>query len=55
MLDGKGMMPAFGKILSPVDFAAVVTYTRNGLGNSVGDSIQPSAIQTLQSATPAAD
>lgn len=54
MLDGKGMMPAFGKILSPVDFAAVVTYTRNGLGNSVGDSIQPSAIQALQSATPAA-
>ena len=55
MLDGKGMMPAFGKILSPVDFAAVVTYTRNGLGNSVGDSIQPSAIQTLQSAMPTAD
>ncbi len=54
MLDGKGMMPAFGKMLSPVDFAAVVTYTRNGLGNSVGDSIQPSAIQTLQSATPGA-
>jgi cytochrome c oxidase subunit 2 len=54
MLDGKGMMPAFGKILSPVDFAAVVTYTRNGLGNSVGDSIQPSAIQALQSATQAA-
>jgi len=55
MLNGKGMMPAFGKMLSPVDFAAVVTYTRNGLGNSVGDSIQPSAIQALQSATPAAD
>jgi cytochrome c oxidase subunit 2 len=54
MLNGKGMMPAFGKMLSPVDFAAVVTYTRNGLGNSVGDSIQPSAIQTLQSATPGA-
>ncbi|MCK9397869.1 MAG: cytochrome c oxidase subunit II [Methylobacter sp.] len=55
MLNGKGMMPAFGKMLSAVDFAAVVTYTRNGLGNSVGDSIQPSAIQALQSATPAAD
>jgi len=55
MLNGKGMMPAFGKILSAVDFAAVLTYTRNGLGNSVGDSIQPSAIQALQSATPAAD
>lgn len=55
MLNGKGMMPAFGKMLSAVDFAAVVTYTRNGLGNSVGDSIQPSAIQALQSAAPAAD
>lgn len=55
MLNGKGMMPAFGKMLSAVDFAAVVAYTRNGLGNSVGDSIQPSAIQTLQSASPAAD
>ncbi len=48
--NGKGMMPAFGKMLSPVDFAAVVTYTRNSLGNSVGDFIQPSAIQALQSA-----
>ncbi|MGR9013051.1 MAG: cytochrome c oxidase subunit II [Gammaproteobacteria bacterium] len=55
MSDGKGMMPAFGKMLSAVDFAAVVTYTRNGLGNSVGDSIQPSAIQALQSAMPTAD
>ncbi len=53
--EGKGMMPAFGKVLSAVDFAAVVTYTRNSLGNSVGDSIQPSAIQALQSGTPVAD
>lgn len=52
--EGKGMMPAFGKVLSAVDFAAVVTYTRNGLGNSVGDAIQPSAIQALQSGTPVA-
>jgi cytochrome c oxidase subunit 2 len=55
MLNGKGMMPAFGKTLNAVDFAAVVTYTRNKLGNSVGDSIQPSAIQSLQSAMPAED
>ena len=48
IMHGKGMMPAFGKMLSPTDFAAVVTYTRNGLGNSVNDSIQPSAIQALQ-------
>jgi cytochrome c oxidase subunit 2 len=50
MLNGKGMMPAFGQLLDAEDFAAVVTYTRNSLGNSVGDSIQPSAVQTLQSA-----
>ncbi|TRW96472.1 cytochrome c oxidase subunit II [Candidatus Methylobacter oryzae] len=52
--EGKGMMPAFGKVLSAVDFAAVVTYTRNGLGNSVGDAIQPLAIQALQSGIPVA-
>jgi cytochrome c oxidase subunit 2 len=50
MLKGKEMMPAFGQMLSAVDFAAVSTYIRNDLGNSVGDSIQPSEIQALQSA-----
>jgi cytochrome c oxidase subunit 2 len=45
MMNGKGMMPAFGQMLSAVDFASVSTFIRNGLGNSVGDSIQPSAIQ----------
>lgn len=50
MLNGKGMMPAFGQMLSAVDFAAVSTFIRNGLGNSVGDSIQPSAIKSKQSA-----
>jgi cytochrome c oxidase subunit 2 len=54
MLNGKGMMPAFGSMLSASDFAAVVTYTRNGLGNSVNDAIQPSEIQALQAALPAA-
>ena len=53
MLNGKGMMPAFGHSLNAIDFAAVVTYTRNKLGNSVNDMIQPSAIQKLQSALPA--
>lgn len=55
MLNGKGMMPAFGNTLNAVDFAAVIAYTRNKLGNSVGDFIQPSAIQSLQSAMPAED
>ncbi len=49
MMNGKGMMPAFAQMLSAVDFAAVSTFIRNGLGNSVGDSVQPSAIQAKQS------
>ena len=55
MLNGKGMMPAFGQMLDPVDFAAVSTFIRNGLGNSVGDSIQPSAVKALQAAIPAVE
>ena len=53
MYNGKGMMPAFGQMLSEVDFAAVVTFTRNALGNSVGDAVQPSAIKSLKSSMPA--
>jgi len=48
VMNGQGMMPAFGTMLSAVDFAAVITYTRNGLGNSVGDFVQPSKIKSLQ-------
>lgn len=55
MLNGKGMMPAFGQMLDPVDFAAVSTFIRNGLGNSVGDSIQPAAVKALQAAIPAVE
>jgi cytochrome c oxidase subunit 2 len=44
MKKGKGMMPAFGTSLNAAEFAAVVTYTRNGLGNSVGDLLQPAAV-----------
>ncbi len=50
MLNGKGMMPAFGNVLSAEEFAAVATYIRNDLGNSVGDLIQASAIESLQTA-----
>jgi cytochrome c oxidase subunit 2 len=49
MMKGQGMMPAFGQMLSPVDFASVTTFIRNGFGNAVGDSIQPSVIQKQQS------
>jgi cytochrome c oxidase subunit 2 len=42
---GKGMMPAFAEMLNPAEIAAVVTYQRNALGNSVGDMAQPKDIQ----------
>ncbi len=41
-------MAAFKSQLSDVDIAAVVTFERNGLGNSVGDMVQPSAITGLR-------
>jgi cytochrome c oxidase subunit II len=53
MLNGKNSMPAFGKSLNAVDFAAVLAYTRNKLGNSAGDFKQPADIQALIAALPA--
>lgn len=41
-------MAAFGAQLSPVDIAAVVTYERNALGNSVGDFVTPVEILQAQ-------
>ncbi len=41
-------MASFAAQLSDADMAAVLTYQRNGLGNSVGDIIQPSAIKALR-------
>ena len=38
-------MQAFKAQLNDVDLAAVITYERNSLGNSVGDMVQPSAIK----------
>ena len=59
ILNGKGMMPAFGKMLNAAELAQVITFTRNGLGNTVGDEIQPKAMQAMlpegSSAQPAAD
>ncbi|MYD78789.1 MAG: cytochrome c oxidase subunit II [Gammaproteobacteria bacterium] len=37
-------MQAFKQQLNDVDIAAVITYERNALGNSVGDLVQPSEI-----------
>ncbi|MFT5656823.1 MAG: cytochrome c oxidase subunit 2 [Gammaproteobacteria bacterium] len=41
-------MSAFKTQLSDVDLAAVITFERNSLGNSVGDMVQPSAITNVR-------
>ena len=41
-------MQAFKAQLNDVDLAAVITYERNSLGNSVGDMVQPSAIKNAR-------
>ncbi|MBN4075079.1 MAG: cytochrome c oxidase subunit II [SAR86 cluster bacterium] len=41
-------MAAFGAQLNPVDLAAVITYERNALGNSVGDFVAPIDILQAQ-------
>ncbi len=41
-------MAAYKNQLSDVDLAAVMTFERNSLGNSVGDMVQPSAIKNAR-------
>ncbi|MDC1287206.1 cytochrome c oxidase subunit II [Gammaproteobacteria bacterium] len=41
-------MSAFKAQLNDVDIAAVVTFERNSFGNSVGDTVQPSAIKNVR-------
>ena len=48
VLNGKNAMPPWKATLNDVDIAAVVTYERNALGNSVGDVIQPSQVKALR-------
>lgn len=48
VFNGKNVMPAWKGVLNDVDIAAVVTYERNALGNSVGDVVQPSQIKALR-------
>ncbi|HYN55068.1 MAG TPA: cytochrome c oxidase subunit II [Methylotenera sp.] len=48
ILNGKGVMPAWKSTLNDTDIAAVITYERNALGNSVGDMIQPSQVKAAR-------
>ena len=41
-------MAAYKTQLSDVDLAAVITFERNSFGNSVGDTVQPSAIKNAR-------
>ena len=41
-------MQAFKTQISDVDIASVITFQRNGLGNTVGDMVQPSEIKSLR-------
>ncbi|MFC0708913.1 cytochrome c oxidase subunit II [Azorhizophilus paspali] len=43
-------MAAFGKQLSDVDLAAVITYERNAFGNALGDSVTPQDIHAFRQA-----
>lgn len=40
-------MAAYGKQMSPVDLAAVITFTRNGLENNTGDLVSPADIKAF--------
>jgi cytochrome c oxidase subunit 2 len=50
VLNGKPgtAMAAFGKQLSDVEIAAVVTYERNAWGNKVGDMMQPAEVKAAR-------
>jgi len=41
-------MAAFGKQLSDVEIAAVITYERNSWGNKTGDAIQPAEVKAAR-------
>ncbi|MDP3293166.1 MAG: cytochrome c oxidase subunit II [Nevskia sp.] len=47
VLKGKNAMPPFAQ-LSDADIAAVVTYTRNNLGNKVGDTASAEQVKKLR-------
>jgi cytochrome c oxidase subunit 2 len=48
VLNGKGVMPAWKATLNDTEIAAVITYERNALGNTVGDMVQPSQVKAAR-------
>lgn len=48
VLKGKGIMPAWGNILSDADIAAVITFERNSFGNHKGDLVKPADVKAAR-------
>ncbi|MDI1309691.1 MAG: cytochrome c oxidase subunit II [Methylotenera sp.] len=48
VLNGKNVMPPWKGLLNDTEIAAVITYERNALGNSVGDVLQPSQVKAAR-------
>jgi cytochrome c oxidase subunit 2 len=48
VLNGKNVMPSWKALLNDTEIASVITYERNGLGNSVGDVLQPSQVKAAR-------
>jgi len=48
VLNGVRVMPAWKSLLNDTEIAAVITYERNALGNSVGDVLQPSQVKAAR-------
>lgn len=48
VLNGVRVMPAWKALLNDTEIAAVITYERNALGNSVGDVLQPAQVKAAR-------
>lgn len=48
VLNGVRVMPAWKALLNDVEIASVITYERNGLGNSTGDVLQPAQVKAAR-------
>ena len=48
VLNGKNVMPSWKALLNDTEIASVITYERNGLGNSVGDVVQPAQVKAAR-------
>jgi cytochrome c oxidase subunit 2 len=48
VLNGIRVMPAWKALLNDTEIAAVITYERNALGNSVGDVLQPAQVKAAR-------